>query len=341
MKIIAFNSLYPELNTNNYIFENSQAPIGDDLLRPFLEIKKYANKLGYSTCLINNLDEHEIVAYVFIDMPEVRCAHLSAAIKSGKPIYLLALESKLINPRSYEKENHKIFNRVFTWDDSLVDGQSYIKINYSFDFPASVNFKNMKEKLCTLIGGNKYSNHPSELYSKRVEAIRWFECNHPDDFDLYGTDWDQNTFFGSRWLGLLNRVKITRKLFSPKFSSYKGRVERKKPILEKYKFAICYENALDHHGYITEKIFDCFFAGCIPIYWGADNILSYIPKNTFIDKRKYGSYEDLYAYISTMKQYEYEEYINNIANFLTDVNTLKFSNNNFAKTIVDSIVCDL
>lgn len=341
MKTLAFNSLYPELNKNNYIFENSQAPIGDNLLRPFLEIKNYANKLGYKTSLLNVTNELEIVAYVFIDMPNSNCIYLSKAIKSGKPIFLLALESKLINPRSYIKENHLIFKRVFTWDDSLVASDKYIKINYSFDFPMSVEFKNNKEKLCTLIAGNKYSKHPSELYSKRVEAIKWFERNHPTDFDLYGTDWDRNTFLGSRWLSLLNRLKITREIFSPKFSSYKGQVARKKPVLEKYKFAICYENSRGDLGYITEKIFDCFFAGCIPIYWGAENILNYIPKNTFIDKRKYASYEDLYLYISTMKQYEYEEYVENIKNFLTSINTSQFSNKHFARTIVNEIVCEL
>ena len=48
-------------------------------------------------------------------------------------------------------------------------------------------------------------------------------------------------------------------------------------------FAICYENARDIPGYITEKIFDCFFAGCVPIYWGgAPNVTDHIPANTFI-----------------------------------------------------------
>jgi hypothetical protein len=42
-------------------------------------------------------------------------------------------------------------------------------------------------------------------------------------------------------------------------------VDSKKNTLEKYKFSICYENARDIPGYITEKIFDCFFAGCVPI----------------------------------------------------------------------------
>jgi hypothetical protein len=337
MKTIAFLTIYPELNRNNYIFENSQSPIGDDLLRPFLKIKEYANQHGYNAAMMNAVEDEEILAYVFIDMPDTRNEYFRKAIKSRKPIFLLALESKLIKPTSYAKENHKYFSVIFTWDDSLVDNNKYIKINYSFDLPINIEFKSKKEKLCTLISGNKYSAHPAELYSKRVETIKWFEKNHSSDFDLYGTDWDRNVFFGSRWMCLLNRLKITRKIFAPRFPSYKGRVERKRPILEKYKFAICYENARDHSGYITEKIFDCFFAGCVPIYWGADNILNYIPKITFIDKRDFVSYEDLYTYMSEMEDDEYNGYLDNIKRFLSGSDSLQFSNEYFAKTVVDRI----
>jgi hypothetical protein len=341
MKTIAFHTLYPELNRDNFIFENSQSPIGDDLLKPFLKIKEYANQLGFNAALVNAVEEANIIAYVFIDMPDMGCEYFRSAIKSGKPIFLLALESKLIKPKSYVKENHKFFTNVFTWDDSLVENDKYIKINYSFDLPMNVEFVHAKEKLCTLIAGNKYSRHPAELYSKRVEVIKWFEKNHLSDFDLYGTDWDRNTFFGSRWLGLLNRLLMTRRIFAPKFPSYKGRVERKRPILEKYKFAICYENALDHSGYITEKVFDCFFAGCIPVYWGADNISNYIPQNSFINRRDFASYEELYTYISEMKDEEYEEYLANIKKFISGPDSFQFSNEHFAKTVIDRIVRDL
>lgn len=40
--------------------------------------------------------------------------------------------------------------------------------------------------------------------------------------------------------------------------------------MSKFKFNLCPENS-DYPGYVTEKIFDSFKAGCIPIYWGADN----------------------------------------------------------------------
>jgi alpha(1,3/1,4) fucosyltransferase len=48
-----------------------------------------------------------------------------------------------------------------------------------FDFTA-------KNKLCSMIIENKFNFHPLELYTERVKAIRWFEKNHPEDFDLHG-----------------------------------------------------------------------------------------------------------------------------------------------------------
>jgi hypothetical protein len=41
-------------------------------------------------------------------------------------------------------------------------------------------------------------------------------------------------------------------------------------FLENYKYVIALENS-DTNGYVTEKIFDAYLAGCIPIYWGSNN----------------------------------------------------------------------
>lgn len=41
----------------------------------------------------------------------------------------------------------------------------------------------------------------------------------------------------------------------------------KRSLLSKYQYNICAENSF-HPGYVTEKIFEAFFSGCIPIYWG-------------------------------------------------------------------------
>ena len=37
--------------------------------------------------------------------------------------------------------------------------------------------------------------------------------------------------------------------------------------LQNYKFNLCFENS-SYPGYLTEKLFDAYNAGCVPIYWG-------------------------------------------------------------------------
>lgn len=53
-------------------------------------------------------------------------------------------------------------------------------------------------------------------------------------------------------------------------------------VFNKYKFILCFENSYQN-GYVTEKIFNCFFSGAIPIYNGAPNILDYFSESSFIN----------------------------------------------------------
>lgn len=52
-------------------------------------------------------------------------------------------------------------------------------------------------------------------------------------------------------------------------------------IYAQYKFIICFENSKTP-GYVTEKIFNVFASGSIPIYDGAPNITDYIVPGSFI-----------------------------------------------------------
>lgn len=46
--------------------------------------------------------------------------------------------------------------------------------------------------------------------------------------------------------------------------------DNKHEFLKQFKFNICPENS-NAEGYITEKVFQSIEAGCIPVYWGANN----------------------------------------------------------------------
>ena len=306
----------------------------DNCLYPFYLLKEKLKAHGYdlATSDIHPLAETDIVIYN--EMPKVLPSEEEIA-KS----YLLLFESELIIPRNWDLSKHRFFRKIFTWADNFVDGSKYIKMNFPQNLPGEINFDHMeKNRFCTIIAGNKMVKHNLELYSQRIKAIRWFEAKHPDQFDLYGMGWDNYTKTESKLLKLLRKIKLFERWLKPVYTSYRGKVENKNQVLREYKFSICYENARDIPGYITEKIFDCFFAGCVPVYWGANNVFQYIPSKTFIDRRKFATYEALYQYMSTMKDEEYQAYLENIKKFLESDKFKAFSAEVFADTIVNGLI---
>lgn len=339
--LIGFHSNYREYHINK-MFLDPNAPIGDNLMYPFFYLGKELEKLGHKATTVDMEDLEKFDAIVFIDFPNAVNTYFPRLVKNKfENLYLMIIESPIIKPDNLDISNHQYFKKIFTWQDKLIDDKKYFKINYAHKIPKTFEFNVKKEKLCTIISSNKYMPHPKELYSERIRAIRWFEKNHPGDFDLYGQGWDrynfQGDFFGVK-LARLNRLKFLTKIIGPIYPSYKGSVISKKETYEEYKFSICYENVRDFPGYITEKIFDCFFGGCVPIYWGANNITDHIPTNTFIDKRKFATYEALYVYLKNMPDTEYMNYLEAIKIFLQSEKAHPFSAEYFANTIIKEII---
>lgn len=319
---------------NNRLFDLSDKEANrDNCLFPYYVLQQELRKCGFdlATSDIHPPATSELIIYN--EMP----AKLPCSDYYEKS-YLLIFESELIRPNNWKIENHKYFRKVFTWNDDLIDDEKYVKINFSQQIPKRINKDlSKKETLCTLIAGNKKVAHSKELYSKRVEAIRWFEKQHPEDFDLYGIGWDCYRFNGPKVVRALNRLKPLTRLMAPSFPSYRGKVSCKKDVLEKYNFAICYENARDIPGYITEKIFDCFFAGCVPVYWGANNVTDHIPNDCFVDRRDFPSYEKLYKFLKFMSVEQYFQYIENIERFLNSNKVIPFSSDFFVRSIIENI----
>lgn len=309
----------------------------DNCLMPFEILRKSFASRGFelSTQDICPIDLSEIVIY--FDVPAVL-----PPVEQAKKSFLLIYESEMISPKSGLKDMHGSFKKVFTYNDDFLDEARYIKSNLPICFSDKVTFDpSKKTRFCCMIAGNKKINHNLELYSKRVEAIRWFEQNHPEYFDLYGIGWNELLIKGQGFLSrhvLLNPIKKVLDIFAPKYPSYKGTVVSKLETLKQYKFSICYENARDIPGYITEKIFDCFFAGCIPVYWGANNITDHIPKECFIDKRKFARYEDLFDFMRKLSDEQCKIYVQAINKFLKSPAGEKFSVNYFGENIAKEVL---
>ena len=322
----------PKYLEGNNVFNAASTDNRDDIFSPFIQLKKEFANYGVelNTSDISAISDADIVLYC--NMPRKKLAPWEQ-----QKSFLILSESEVIRKDNYYSERYSEFNKIFTWHDDLVDHSKYHKLNYSHKFPQAIK-RESKEKLCLLIAGNKKSNHHLELYSERVRAIKWFEHNHPDDFDLYGVGWDRYRFHGRpRVMRALNRLPalcwLAAKCLGQNFTSYRGIVSDKKAVMARYRFSICYENARDIPGYITEKLFDSFFAGCVPIYWGANNISNYVPESCFINRKNFDSYCELYNYISTMTESEYINYLDSIEAYVVSDEKEQFSDKYFAEKI--------
>jgi hypothetical protein len=193
-----------------------------------------------------------------------------------------------------------------------------------------------EKKLCAIIAGNKCSALKGELYSERLSFIKYMEKKHFSDFDLYGVGWDEKNFKGL--FSFFNRFPFLKSVCANKRPSYCGRVDKKIETLSKYKFTIAYENTKSIPGYISEKIWDSFFAGCIPVYYGAPNILDYIPENCFVDRRRFVSNEELSNYLYSINEAEYEQYRDNIRKFLRSSDAMQFSAEFYVHKIIEEVL---
>ncbi len=324
------------------MFNDPSSPIGDELMYPFVLLGKKLAALGHKAATLDTDSLEKFDAAVFLDHPTFLNPYFRQLQKMpDKKRYLFLFENVANRPDNYWLKNHADFDKVFTWNPTLVDNKKYFQFFLPNRIPTSFSINPAeKTKFCVTIASQKYSGHAMELYSERVRAIRWFEQNHPGEFDLFGTLWDRRFFKGplSRLnLGLLKLYSyFPQTLRTKAFDSHRGTVTSKNATMRQYKFAICYENAV-LPGYITEKIFDGMFAGCIPIYLGAPDVTDYIPKEAFIDKRNFKTYDDLYRYLKNMSEPEYLGYLQAIEKFVDGKKIHPFSAESFAETIITHI----
>lgn len=152
------------------------------------------------------------------------------------------------------------------------------------------NIRARGRKIVAINGHHKPIGKGQELYSKRIEALAVFAKHNAAD--LYGHGWDKWLTRCSLWMPyLLHRQSLLK--------IYRGPCGSKYETLSAYTHCLCLEN-MCMDGYVTEKIFDCLYAGTIPLYLGAGDIAAYIPEEAFIDCRKFGQWEALLDYVQSM-----------------------------------------
>jgi len=288
----------------------------DEISKPFVALREELEKKGYEVRFTENcVDLSDVSAILSFEVFPELLANISLYPK--EKCFLINFEPPVVLPQVYRKDLAAIFGRIFVLFDDFQD-PVYRKFYYPQPrLRMAQNLPDFSErKLCTMIAGNKDSAHPQSLYHERRKMIFYFEglyrYNHIDDFDLYGFGWEG-------WL------------------LWKGTVPNKWDIYKNYKFSICYENMGDQRGYITEKIFDAFVGGTVPVYLGAINIGKFIPKECFVDRREFSSEESLYNFLKNMDRDTYNTYLIAIQKYLSSPESKIFSIDCFVDTITKEI----
>ncbi len=244
-----------------------------------------------------------------------KCIIVNYTIDDNSPFLKLPKEKLIFmlwEPHVFKESYYDYFSKVYTWDDNFVDNIKFFKIFYPFNMPMINNIPDFnKKKLFTMVAAN--------WTPLRIQIIAFFEQMPKGEFECYG--YGPPPIKNSSYVGQINGYHSGNEKFN---------------VLKKYRFCFCFENS-SHPGYITEKIFGCFASGCIPIYWGAPNITDYIPKECFIDYRDFNSDYELYQYLKSMDKDVYNEYLDNIREFLKSENGYNFSRAKFEAIFYDAI----
>lgn len=328
----------------------------DDTLAPYVFLREWFENHGIrvrtADRLLQGIDHSSKNVYVSMGIREhyQQLAQRPDVIMSA----FFALECPVVEPSLYSdlRKIEPHFKRLFCFSDSeslqpFVSGalkceQFCLPQPYESVHEELWNWEN--RRFLVMINGNKLPrSHLYELYSERLRAVEYFA--RTEEIDLYGFGWDGPPYqMGKTWLpGTVQRgrralLKQWQRLFpNPLLESarkvYLGSPESKFETLAKYTFAICFENMI-LKGWITEKIFDCFHVGTIPIYWGAPEIEEHVPRECFIDRRQFSNYEELRKHLRSQSKKQIQQYKENARDFLSSSRFRPFTKHAFLQHFI-------
>ena len=273
--------------------------------------------------------------------------HINAQHRlSSRPAYAYLYEDPLIRPVNGRRQHLLQYRKAFTSNEDLVDGERFIKLDYPNELRLqSAADWHQRPLHCVLIAANKALSRssPRNLHHRRVELARAFETLAPELFTLYGRGWGQPAVkpgIGGRLVKRLREWAARVHAPPPAFPSWRGQVKSKGEVLGRARFAIAFENVSGSPGYITEKIFDCFVHGCVPVYLGTPGAAASIPAACYVDARAFSSDRELIDYLRSVDAARFATYQAAIAAYLGSAAAVRFSNEQFTRTLVDTIAAD-
>lgn len=322
---------------------------GDGYL--YKALKAHLNSMGHSISTHDLISPEDADFTIYLDrVPEKINKDKSFLIVTEPPVYL---------GEAWNFQEHNRFSKVFIHDSKYAQERPnlYRHLYYAIDTEGIVDMPIPSEeefnsrKFASLMNGSianpEFHRHEGSLLGERYKIITWFSDNHPTELDFFGRG-IRNKYYGMsfRGFGVLQKILpkglihvIASILQKDIIRVYKGEVPAldKSLVLNRYRFNFCFENTSNISGYLTEKLFDCFYSKTIPIYWGAPNIEDLLPENLFVDYRNFTSIEELYRYMTSFSYSDALAMFNAQKEFLESPRSENFKVKKFVQTIVSEL----
>jgi alpha(1,3/1,4) fucosyltransferase len=356
--------LAPQLERDALFDVQANRLAGDAINAPWVHVRERLRDLGIAVHTADRVDDRaarsELNLFVSLgrherwpalaEQPDVV---LSAYFTNECPIVEPALFTRLGAAAT-------AFRRVYSFTDDeslrpfvgcpLTTLQRYCWPQ-SFDAVHEQLWRRRDRRFLVMINTNKMPRlFVHELYTERLRALEHFATR--DEIDLYGRGWDGASYrVGRSWAPATVR-RVTRHLATMKARflhdgwydaarrAFRGVAESKSATLAQYDYAICFENMM-LRGWITEKLFDCFFCGTIPVYLGAPDIEQYVPRACFVDMRDFADYAELGEHLRSLPDHRRAEYREAARSFIDSDAFFPFSKEAFAQRIVEFVAEDV
>ena len=278
--------------------------------RYITQVEKLTHEISVDRFLnwktVDNPYEADII--IFFDVLNIKLMNLPA-----KKV-LVRQEPEIVLP-----ENYNVKNTANFWKIINVGGESD-SVALTVKWPQDINkdLRLMNEKQIgrtVLINSNLISLHRLEMYSLRRHAAYKLK-----EIDLFGYGWNNSILERVKAL-ILELRKCWNKPHKFRLSglryyfrtqkNYLGEVAIKRVVMQRYCRALIIENSPT---YVSEKIFDAFSAGCIPIYIGP-NLKDYrIPNDLYIQANP--TLESIHESINLAEKIDYKVWFNHLDTWL-------------------------
>jgi glycosyltransferase involved in cell wall biosynthesis len=319
----------------NGLFDSQSKWNRDGSLRPWLLLRSCAGERGISIDTADYLETSPSTLGVRLYSSFGIHDRLREVARRKNILFnsFYLFETVMYDPEMYRKlpQLSDVFQSVYSWTDEktlarFTNGSFRVK---QFRYPSPYsdvidNYWSREDRKGVILACTNRRGAPmdGDLFGERLNAIRHF--SDAGDFELWGRRWDAASSLPPEVRGAVS--KSWRGVLADKYAAY-----------SRSRFVVCYENQI-LPGWITEKIFDCFRTGAIPLYLGAPDITRWIPEDCFIDVRKFDGYANLDRFMNDLGPRELYNYRLAARDFFASDSFKPFSAEFFAERFVEDVI---